>query len=844
MTKSSALDPQKLLRENRNLRDRITRLEAAETRHQETLNLLRKSMNELEGLKRALDESSIFNITNREGKIIYANQKFCQLSGYSREEIFGQTHRLINSGYHSQAFFSEMWHTISRGEIWHGEIRNKARDGAYFWVNTTIIPLLGDNDKPQFFLGVRNDVTQQKLIEAALNQQSDLAYRVMEISGNIVVGIDMHGNIVLMNHMASNILGCNTHHVIGNNWFETFVIPCERQAISERYQEFFRTGINQTNYLEYGVLTQSGDERIVAWQIVILHGPDNQPAGIVSAGIDITERRRMELLQNGRRQVLEELATGSPLHEVIPVLTQNFDIIGSDIICTVQLIDPDDCLLHLQPGSALPEDLAAAIATTPIDPNAITCGRAAYYKRLEISRDLSKEKTWRPMRKQIKKAGIKYCMSHPILSPHEDVFGTITTFHTQLKSPSHHENETIHTAAQLAAMALVRNKIVNELAESIERLRAIVDTTIDGIITINDKGLIETFNHASEIMFGYQAHEVIGKNISMLMPAPIARHHDSYLTNYLNTGVKKIIGIGREVEGKKKDGTLFPLFLGVSESFLFGRRRLFTGILRDLTQQKEADQTLLKTREELMFQSMKTQRLASLATMAGGIAHELNQPLSGIRVYAETVKSLVESTDSIDIKSMRTTLVKIINQVDRASKIIDHIRQFASDKTDHHWEIHNFRKIVASALELVGARLANHGITIINEVSAQVKIRADKMRIEQVLINLITNAMDSIESKSSDRSLRREIKITSQIQKDSIYINVIDTGSGVPESIRESLFDPFVSTKGPDRGMGLGLSICHGILKDHHATISLTHTSPDGSVFSLNFPKISKNKFF
>lgn len=154
---------------------------------------------ELRDIKNALDESTIIAITDAKGVITYVNDKFCEISKYSREELLGQTHRIVNSGLHSKEFFRDLWKTISSGEIWRGEVRNQKKDGTFYWVLTTIVPFLDDTGKPHQYIGVRQDITDRKMTEESLSESEKLL-------GGILNSVTAH--IAVIDHKA-NIIGVN-----------------------------------------------------------------------------------------------------------------------------------------------------------------------------------------------------------------------------------------------------------------------------------------------------------------------------------------------------------------------------------------------------------------------------------------------------------------------------------------------------------------------------------------------------------------------------------------------------------------------------------------------------------
>ena len=373
-----------------------------------------------------------------------------------------------------------------------------------------------------------------------------------------------------------------------------------------------------------------------------------------------------------------------------------------------------------------------------------------------------------------------------------------------------------------------------ELSDQVtaDRLNAaIVDTVIDAIVTIDATGTILSFNRSAERIFGYHPSQIIGKPVTALMPESYSDRHQQFVDRYIGGGSAQIIGIGRELEGRRKDGSMFPMYLGVGEARVDGAH-LFTGIIRDLTDIKAKERELESAREDLFLQTMFAQRLSALAEMAGGISHELNQPLCSIRMYAETLRVILEREESHQDRAPQM-LEKIIHQVERAADVIQHMRQFASAEAQAGTETVNLAHIVDETLDLLGAQLGNHSITLSVNVDPAFVVRRNACRLEQVVTNLVANARDAIGERGEGE---RSIAISAHQTSSNVCLEIADTGGGIPDEHVDRIYDPFMTTKGPDRGTGLGLAIVHGILRDFGADISLARNGPDGATFVLRFP--------
>lgn len=345
----------------------------------------------------------------------------------------------------------------------------------------------------------------------------------------------------------------------------------------------------------------------------------------------------------------------------------------------------------------------------------------------------------------------------------------------------------------------------DQQAEKEAKLQSILDTAVDGIVTIDEKGTIDSLNHATEEIFGYESKELIGKNVKILMPQPYQRQHDSFLSNYLSTGEKQIIGIGREVEGLRKDGSTFPLDLAVSEFHVAGRRR-FMGLLRDISERKRAEQEARRHLDELAHAS----RLSALGEMATGIAHEVNQPLAAIVSYAQACLNLLNS-ENADRALVKDALTQITNQGRRAGEIIHHLRQLVRKDQTARTEM-DLNGSVRAVLNLFTNELKSSDVTLSLELAGGLpRVKADRVQIEQVLLNLIRNALDVLSTQEMNP---RHMSISSRfVGEKGVEVCVTDSGPGLGGESPERLFETFYTTK--PSGLGVGLSISRSIIESH-----------------------------
>ncbi len=361
-----------------------------------------------------------------------------------------------------------------------------------------------------------------------------------------------------------------------------------------------------------------------------------------------------------------------------------------------------------------------------------------------------------------------------------------------------------------------------EIEEHVARLNAVVETAVEGIITIDTRGVIESINPAAQRLFGYGADEAIGEKVNMLMPPPQREEHDDYIDRYLHTGEAKVIGIGCEVMGLRKDGSQFPMELAISE-VLLPNRRLFTGIIRDISERRLAE----KRERERLAEHAHAARLAALGEMASGIAHELNQPLTAIVSFSDACQNLLQK-EKVPQEVITDALTQISEQGIRAGRIIRRLRQFVKTGTLDQ-EIVNLNAVIKDVVAMVDHEIHMHEVDVKLHLTKYLPgVWADKLQIEQVVLNLVWNAIEAM-----DASERRQLDIETIQHNNKVEVKIRDTGCGFSGNT-DHLFTAFYTTK--EKGTGLGLSISHRIIEAHHGELKAMPNSAGGATFAFSLP--------
>jgi PAS domain S-box-containing protein len=347
--------------------------------------------------------------------------------------------------------------------------------------------------------------------------------------------------------------------------------------------------------------------------------------------------------------------------------------------------------------------------------------------------------------------------------------------------------------------------------DSAEHFRVIVEAAPNGMLLVDESGTIVMVNTSALHQFGYEREELLGKPVEMLIPGPSQSDHRRYRAEFIQAPQARPMGIGRELSGLRKDGSEFPVEIGLTPIQMTIGMRVVASIV-DISERRRHE-----------VQLRRAERLAELGTLASGMAHEIGTPMNVILGRAEYL--LQRTAD----EGMKKGLATIITQVERITKVMNQLLAFARRRTPERHAV-DLRQIVDDSLEMFQERIAQSRITVDKAIGPSLPpVRADRDQLIQVLINLVTNSLHAMPKGG-------RLGVSLSREDNHVCLRVSDTGHGMPEEIRSKVFEPFFTTKDFGKGTGLGLTVVKGIVEEHCGTITVESAVDKGTTFWIRLP--------
>ncbi len=740
----------------------------------------------------AVNYHAIVSITDKEGRIVYVNEKFCEVSGYSRSELLGQNHRILKSDEHSQGFFTGIWLTISRGKIWQGEICNRRKNGSLYWVKSSIVPFLDNQGIPYQYISIRTDITKIKEHEIRLNI---LSRAVEASSGSISIAdaTDPKLPLVYVNPAFERITGYSRQEALGHNARFLLANDTDQPELAE-----IRAALREGRAGE-ALLRNYRKDGGLFWNKMRV-APVHDSLGKLSHFIGLTEDvTRQKEAEASRQEVLERL---QKIASRVPGVVFQLRLTTAGNFCLPYASDAIAGLFRLSAEEARENVAKLMPIFHPLDRRGILLSIKASARGLT---------TWEhEFRVRFADGSVRWLLANA--APEQEEEGSIL-WHGYVSDISYRKN--------------------TERApkESAKHTQAILDNVVDGVITIDSRGGVSSFNPAAQRIFGYAPHEIVGNNVKMLMPEPYASEHDAYLKRYVESGVKRIIGIGREVTGRRKDGGVFPMDLAISEIQL-DNATLFIGLVRDISSRKRHEAQLLAAKNEAERANLAKSKFLS------SMSHELRTPMNAVLGFAQLMEMDVRL-----LNEHREGAGEILKAGRHLMQLIDEVLDLAKiegGNIELSIEAVVLSEVIDACLALVKPMAEARGIQImVSADCSSILLRADSLRLKQCLLNLLSNA---IKYNRPGGKVELGCRLVSS---GLIRIQVSDTGVGIPKERLGELFRPFnrLGAEGLNiQGTGIGLAITRQLVELMGGAIGVDSLKGVGSTFWLELPQERRSR--
>jgi PAS domain S-box-containing protein len=764
---------------------------------------LQDSYKEVSDLKAALDEHAIVAVTDPRGRITYVNDKFCVISKYAREELLGQDHRIINSGHHPKEFIRDLWTTIARGQVWHGEIKNKAKDGSFYWVDTTIVPFLDEQGKPRQYVAIRADITERKRVEEAAAQLS----AIVEFSDDAIIGKDLRGVVTSWNTGAERLFGYTASEMAGQPI--TRLIPPERQREGTEILDRIQHG-ESIKHFDTLRLRKGGSMVAISVTVSPIKDSTGKIVGASKVARDITERKRTEEQLQDSYKEISDLKAALDEHAIVAITDPQGRITYvNDKFCEISKYSREELLGQ--------------------DHRIINSGHHPKEFIRDLWTTIARGRVWHGEIKNKAKDGSFYWVDT-----------TIVPFLNQDGKPRQY--------VAIRADITERKRAEEARRESEARLNFALQTSQIGAweLSLQDHSANRTLIH--DRIFGYDTllphwtYEIFLEHVLPEDRAEVDRSFREATAARANWSF--------ECRIRRTDGEVRWIWsAGGHEQDPEGKAVRMSGIVQDITERRRTEEALRESYEVL--ERKVTERTAELqlakerAEAAGraksefmaSMSHELRTPLNGIIGFSEF---LVDGKPGVLNPKQKEYLEDILNSGRHLLQLINDVLDLSkveAGKLEFNPEQFPLRKAVEEVRAVAGPIAQKKHIQVSVTVAPELNgVTLDQIKFKQVVYNLLSNAL-----KFTDSGGRVDVQCAPN-GPDQFTLAVKDSGIGIKPEDLTRLFKEFEQIdSGAGRryeGTGLGLALTRKLVELQGGGITVESEAGKGSTFTVTLPLI------
>ena len=647
---------------------------------------------------------------------------------------------------------------------------------------------------------------------------SDQRYRRAAAAGGVGVwDWNLATGEIFVDPILKQMLGYEDHEIRNHldDWGR-LVHPDDAAGVLERAQAHI-DGKTPLFEVEHRMLHRDGSIRWFLGRGLVTRDADGRAVSVAGTDTDITERKRGEEFRAAQRQVLELVATGAPLAEVLNRLVLLIEPLSDGMLCSVLLLDDDGVTMRHGAAPSLPADYVRSIDGVRVGPRAGSCGTSMYFGKQVIVTDILNDALWEDYREVALLSRMRACWSTPICSPDGRVLGSFAMYFREPRAPRGHELQLIESVAEVARVAIEHHRAQQALRRSEERnraiLRAIPDwmfvTTVDGVYLDYHVKDVSRLVAPPSVFLGKSVKELFAPPLANLFLETFARVRDS------EEPVKVEYELGEGDEKRLYEACVVGCDGGKVLS-----------IVRDVTDRKQAEIEAATQRLELAHLS----RVALLGELTGTLAHELSQPLTAILSNAQAAENIL-AREPVDIDEVRAALKDVIDSNRRARAFIERLRAMLRKDGIRHQPV-DVNDVVREVIELLHSELLSRRITATAALSSGMpRVLGDRVQLQQVVLNLLLNACDAMRETPA---LERRVAVATVTHDGFVEIVVSDNGMGIPSDQLERVFEPFVTFRSD--GLGLGLAISRSIMGTHGGSIAAETNAERGATFRCFLP--------